>query len=151
MSRVVMQDGVSEYLDALINDSRTKLRPTDFAFSPSKRGCGGIVGGNEIFDGLSQCRDVLEAGATQGFAREHAEPDFDLIEPAGGSRREVEMDMGMPCQPGVASLVAAVAIQNHRQLLVGRRFRDEGIQEAQKVLAALSCCNSRCDLSCGYL
>ena len=53
------------------------------------------MGSDECVDGLSQFRDVTEAGPAQGFSGHDAKPDFDLAEPTRRGGGEVEVHVGM--------------------------------------------------------
>ena len=67
----------------------------DLTFSPDEWHGRFVVVDHEGFDSLSQFPGTVEAGPAQALAREDAEPDFDLIEPAGRGGREVETNIGM--------------------------------------------------------
>ena len=61
--------------------------------------------------GSAQCLNIAEIGAAHGFARQDAEPDSHLVEPAGGgSRGKVEMDIRMRIQLGITLLVSYVFV-----------------------------------------
>ena len=49
----------------------------------------------------------------QGASAEDGEPDLDLVQPGGVGRREVEMHVGMTCQPEVALGLVGVEIVQH--------------------------------------
>lgn len=59
----------------------------------------------------------------------------------------MKMDIRVLCQPSVTSLVGAIVVQDHVQLVIGRRFSDDGVHEAEKVLAALGRRDLRGDLA----
>src|SRR5438093_5996360 len=72
---------------------------------------GGGLGPNEWSGVLIPAFDVLqdvphqgthgvEGAAANRLARQNAKPRFDQIDPRRSCRREVEVDLGMPIQPG---------------------------------------------------
>jgi hypothetical protein len=71
-----------------------------FTFPPFE-GCLSIVGHQEAINGVSDLARRGKAGAAQSLPRENAEPDFDLVEPAGMSRGVMEVNMGVACQPAI--------------------------------------------------
>ena len=48
--------------------------------------------GDERFNGRAKLVLVGETGSAQRFAGQEAKPDFDLIQPTGRSRSEVELN-----------------------------------------------------------
>ena len=80
----------------------------------------GVIGSNE---GINALADLLGAGETcpgQGLADQDTEPDLDLIEPRAVGRREMKVDVLMPCQPAILlGLVSVEVIEDDVQLLAG--------------------------------
>ena len=68
-----------------------------------------------------QLADRGEGAAADGLAFDDAEPDLDKVEPRSRGRREVNVDPGVRCQPGLAFrvLVGGVVVHDQMQLLVG--------------------------------
>ena len=60
-----------------------------------------VISGNEIVNVLPQLLGAGETGGSERLAAENAEPDFNLVEPAGASRGEMKMDPWMSGQPTV--------------------------------------------------
>ena len=86
---------------AQINDSAPRLGAFDFPRAPLERLGGRTLVGDESVDGLTSFGDVLKAGPAPRHSRQDAEPDFNLIESAGGSRGEVKVHVGMLRKPGI--------------------------------------------------
>ncbi len=74
----------------------------DLGFCPEERSGGFVVVGDDDLDMSDEFGDALKRDAFERFCREDREPDFDLIEPGGMRRREVEMDVLVAFQPHVA-------------------------------------------------
>lgn len=96
-----------------------------------------LVGsGNKSFDSGSEFILVCEVSSTQYFAGQETEPDFDLIEPTGGCRREVKLNPAVILlQPVGVFLVGGIVIQNDMNVFIGRQLGNDLIQEASKVFA----------------
>ena len=73
----------------------------DLDFFPFKGRRPWVVDLDKFVNGLAQLPDRSEAGSLEGTAAENAEPDFNLIEPAGPSRGEMKMHLRMPSQPTI--------------------------------------------------
>src|SRR5437667_6872910 len=68
-------------------------------------------------DSFSDLARRGEAGTAQSLPRQNAEPDFDLIEPAGVGRCVVHTEVGVACQPAIPlRLMTAQVIQDHVEL-----------------------------------
>ena len=87
-----------------------ELRSLHLAFAPLERLGLVSIRGDKGLDGRPQFGHACEAGATQGFARQDPKPDFDLVEPTGGGRREMNVDIRVLGQPRVTFLVRAVVV-----------------------------------------
>jgi hypothetical protein len=75
----------------------------DLGFGPNKRLGGFVVGIDERIDVPSKLFNRCEGCAVQGLALQDREPDFDLVEPGGPRRREVQMHVRMTLEPAVVS------------------------------------------------
>src|SRR6187401_1455131 len=73
----------------------------DLGFRPSEWSGALVVGVDEGIDVLSQLLNRSEGGAAQGFSFQDREPDFDLVEPGGACRCEVEMHVLVTLEPAV--------------------------------------------------
>ena len=60
-----------------------------------------VVGFDEGIDVLAELGDGSERGAVQRLSLQDREPDFDLVEPGGPRRREVEMHVRMTFEPAI--------------------------------------------------
>jgi hypothetical protein len=71
------------------------------------KGLGMFVGpGDEGFDRLPQLLLAGKTGAAQRLSRQQSEPDLDLVKPACGSRREMELNSAAVAgKPVVVALV----------------------------------------------
>ncbi len=74
----------------------------DLAFCPDEWPGGFVVVGDERLDVGNEFWNTLERGAVERFSREDREPDFNLIEPGGVRRRELEMHVLVTLGPHVA-------------------------------------------------
>ena len=121
------------------------MSPFDLALAPFEWLRGGVVGGDERVDGLTQFGDAAEAGAAEGLSGHNPKPDFNLIEPARRSRGEVEVHVGVLCEPVVAFFVGAVVVEDHVQFAFWRSVCRDLIHELQELCAALERRLARCD------
>ena len=60
-----------------------------------------VVGFDEGIDVLAELGDGSERGAVQRLSLQDREPDFDLVEPGGPRRREVETHVRMTFEPAI--------------------------------------------------
>ena len=84
----------------------------DFGFGPDEGPGALIVGLDEGIDVLPELGDGGEGRAAQGFPGEDGEPDFDLVEPGGSRRGEVEMHIGMRREPSFVLLVGVEVVKH---------------------------------------
>lgn len=124
----------------------------DFALAPVKR-LGVLISlGNEGLNGGTELIFVGKAGSAQCLAGQEAEPDFHLIEPTGGGGSEVKLHPALVfVQPIRVALVRTVVVKDHMDLLVGRQFGDDRVQETPKVFPLFLLGGLRKDLSAGDL
>ena len=73
----------------------------NLGFSPNKRLGGFIVDVDKSINVLSKLFNGCEGCPVQGLAFQDREPDFDLVEPGGPRRCEVEMHVRMMLEPTV--------------------------------------------------
>ena len=103
-------------------------------------------------EGIDLCPDLLgrgEAGALEGVAAEDGEPDLDLVHPGRMSWGEVEVHVGVPCQPQVAlGLVGVEVVQHDVDLPVGV-IGDDAVQEVQELEPAAALVVPGLDLAIG--
>ena len=72
---------------------------------------------SKLFNGCQGC-------AAKGLAFQDGEPDFDLVEPGGPRRREVEMHVRMTLEPAVVlGLVSIEVIEDDMDGCVLRRLK----------------------------
>ena len=82
----------------------------DDRLGPDEGCCVGIIGLDEGIDVLPELGNGGEGSAAQRLSGEDREPDFDLIEPRGAGRREVEVDVGMTLEPAVVLWLVGLQI-----------------------------------------
>jgi hypothetical protein len=105
----------------------------DLGFGPNKRLGGFIVGIDESIDVLSKLFNRCEGCAVQGLAFQDREPDFDLVEPGGPRRREVEMHVRMTLEPAVVlGLVGIEVVEDDMDGRV-RMSGDDIIHEVEEL------------------
>ena len=99
-----------------------------------------VVGGDEGVDGVAQLPGRGEAGPLQGASAEDAEPNLDLIQPAGVGGGVVEVHVGMTGPPPVAlGLVGVEVVQDHVNGLLRRILADQFVHEVEELSAPASC------------
>src|SRR5438874_2596317 len=84
-----------------VGDTGFEALLMDFGFGPDERFGIFIVFGNEGIDVLAKFGNGGEGCILEGFSSQDREPDFDLVEPGGVRRREVEVDVGMTLEPTI--------------------------------------------------
>ena len=127
----------------------SQLRAFDLALAPDKWSGSFVVCG-EVPDCLRQLLGTAKARAGQGLSGKDAEPDFDLINPARRSRREMESDIGVRGKPSFVLLMGAVVVEDDVDLAVGRlAFNDLG-HEGLKVDALFGLCGLATDDPIGH-
>ena len=62
------------------------------------------------FNGVPQFERARATQAAQRFAGKNSKPDFHLVEPTCRSGREVEVNVRMLEQPGIALFVRAIIV-----------------------------------------
>jgi len=70
-----------------------------FGLEYVQRKGGAVVESDVVHYLVAQVRDRVKDAATDAVARDHAQPDFHLIQTGGVGRREVEFDLGMCRRP----------------------------------------------------
>jgi len=113
------------------------LSAAHFALSPHKGGGVRSVGGGEILNGRNERVSALEAGVVQGLALEDAEPNLDLVEPAGAGRREMKGDVRMLGEPVVILLMGVQVVQDDVDLPVSGLVRHNLVHKGLEVGALL--------------
>ncbi|OQC72301.1 MAG: hypothetical protein BWX44_01756 [Spirochaetes bacterium ADurb.Bin001] len=107
------------------------------------------VSGNECFDGLAQLGGAFDAEAAERLPGQDPKPNLHLIEPTGGSGREMEMNIGMAGQPRVAFLVGAVIVQDHVQFLLRSGVGHHLVHELEELFSPLQLRDGGLDLAGG--
>jgi hypothetical protein len=69
-----------------------------------------VVGFDEGIDVLAELGDGSERGAVQRLSLQDREPDFDLVEPGGPRRREVETHVRMTFEPAIVPGLVGVQV-----------------------------------------
>lgn len=95
-----------------------------------------IVAGDERVDGLPHLARRGEARAAERSPAQYAKPALDLIEPAGMSRREVEVHGRVLGEPAVVLGLVRVEIVQHDVDLLAGVGRDHLVHEGQELAAA---------------
>src|SRR5579864_7136971 len=90
----------------------------DFLLGPRERRGGLVVVGDKSIDVLLQLLDRGERFATQRLALENGEPGLDLIEPRRASGGEMEMDLWVLLEPGLAFLVGVEIVEDDMQFTI---------------------------------
>ena len=101
---------------------------------------GGIVLGNEaVNDGL-KVDDRFEDPVFEPATREFCEETFYGVEPRARCRREVECPTRMAVEPSsdLIFFVRRIVVENHMDGLVSRHFTLDAVEEADKLLMAVS-------------
>jgi hypothetical protein len=94
-----------------------------------------VVSSEEGFNGLAQLILGFEASSIECLALQQAEYDFNLVQPTGRSRREMELDSPFELrQPVVISFVRGVVIEDEVDLCVLRLIGQHAVEEAAKIL-----------------
>ena len=104
----------------------------DCCGQPMKRFGKAVVGCDEAIDTLAHLLNRVEAGGSEGCTAKDAEPDFDLVEPAGMGRREVKVDIGVAGEPGIVSgFVGVEVVEDNMEFLV-RVSGDDLVHEGEE-------------------
>src|SRR6266705_2625816 len=82
----------------------------DLGFGPDERFGIFIVVGNEGVDVLTKFGNRGEGCILEGFSSQDREPDFDLVEPRGVRRREVEADIRMTLEPTISFRLVSIEV-----------------------------------------
>ena len=82
----------------------------DLGFGPDERPSVFVVSLDESIDVLAELGDGSERGAVQRLSLQDREPDFDLVEPGGPRRREVETHVRMTFEPAIVPGLVGVQV-----------------------------------------
>ena len=107
----------------------------NLAFRPLEGRSGFVVRGYESVDRLSHLLGRGETYPSQSAATQDAEPAFNLIEPTGVGRREVEMDRAMARQPTVMLRFVGIEIVHPHVQFPARIECDHLVHEGKKIAA----------------
>src|ERR1700730_1758613 len=105
----------------------------DRGFAPGEGAGGLVIALDEGIDVFPEVGDAGEAGALQRLSAEDGEPAFDLIEPGGVRRGEVEMNVLVPTEPGVALWFVGVEIVENDVDLVRGMGGDDLVHEIEEL------------------
>ena len=109
----------------------------DLRLRPLKGGTVFIVGFGEPGDGPPQLPGRSEAPVSDHSGGQDAEPNFNLIEPAGIGRGVVKVHVGVTGEPGTMFLlVGREVIQHHVQFLIRGIPGDEVIHKVKEFTSA---------------
>ena len=100
----------------------------------------GVVSSEIQADGVLQCTRAAVAAAPDLLLGECPKPTFDLVDPGGVGRREVQVEPGMAQQPTLDKrrLVRAVIVEDQMDLEVAWNLGIDAIQELAKLNRAVS-------------
>ena len=89
-----------------------------------------------VSDGSYQVWHTPEASPTQAFIREFAKPALDQVQPGTRSRNKVQMEPGVPPEPGLHArmLVGSIVVHDKMQIEFGRGFSVDLFEEADEFL-----------------
>src|SRR5271167_1877699 len=104
----------------------------NLAFRPLEGRSGFVVCSYESVDRLSHLPGRGETCPSQSATTQDAEPAFNLIEPTGVGRREVEMDRAMARQPTVMLRFVSIEIVHHHVQFPARIECDHSFMKARK-------------------
>jgi hypothetical protein len=114
------------------------LAALNFALAPAEGFGALIVFLDEGFNGPAQLIFGFETGAAKGFALQQTEHNLNLVQPTGGSRREVELDATLEfCQPVVVAFVGGIVVEDDVDFFVLQLLCKHAFQEAPKVFPLL--------------
>ena len=108
----------------------------DLCFGPNERLGAVIVVGDEGIDVLAKFGNRSEGCVLEGFSCQDREPDFNLIEPGGVRRCEVEVDMRMTPDPTIRFRLVSVEVVEDDVESVARVAGDNIFHEVEQLDAA---------------
>ncbi len=124
----------------------------DGVFGPLEGRGVGVVDLDEVVDGITDLAEMSEAGALECGARQDAEPEFDLVEPAGPGGDEVEMHVLVLLEPAVVlGLVSIEVVEDHVEVDVWGVVGDEFVHEGEEVAPRAPRMMARLDATGGHL
>lgn len=87
-------------------------------------------------DGIDQVRDAFENTPANTFVSDLTEPTLDQIQPGTGGRNEVQMEPGMPFEPGFdpRMLVSAVIVDDEMEIEAGKSAGIDFVEKPDKLL-----------------
>ena len=82
---------------------------------------------------------LLKGAAAESFVGDLAKPSFHQVQPGTGSRNEMQMEAGMPLQPGLNArmFVGPVVVHDQMQIHLGRSLGIDRLEEPDKLLMAM--------------
>ena len=110
----------------------------NLALPPTERFGALVVLFDEGFNGLAQLIFGFETGSAERFALQQTEHNLNLVQPAGGSRREVKLDATLElCQPVVVPFMGGIVVEDDVDFFVLRLLCKHTIKEALKIFPLL--------------
>jgi hypothetical protein len=108
-----------------------------------------VVASDVAHDLSPQVRDGREYAARDDVALDLGEPDFDLVQPRGVGRREVQVDVAMSIQELLhsASLVRREVVEDHVDLSPSGLRSDQLREEGDELIAGVALNGLAVDLS----
>src|SRR5271166_4566031 len=128
-----------------------EMHIANLAFRPREGRGGLVVGSYESVDCLSNLLGRGETYPSQSATTQDAEPAFNLIEPTGVGRREVEMDRAMARQPTVMLGFVGIEIVHHHVQFPARIECDHLVHEGKKIAASTPVSVSAHDLAAEHI
>ncbi len=120
----------------------------DIALPPAERFGALVVSPEESFNRLTQLIFGFEASSVECFALQQTEHDFNLVQPACRSRREMKPDPALEFrQPVVVSFVSGIVIEDDMDFPVLWQIGQYAVQKAAKVFPLLIFGELRVDLA----
>src|SRR5512133_413788 len=120
-----------------------------FGGLPGERFCALVVADDEGIDLLPDLLGGGEGGPLERGAAENGEPDLDLVQPGGVGWREMEMHVGMACQPEVTLGLVRVQIVEHDVDFPTGMVGHDAVHEVEKLDPAPAPVVPRLDLAGG--
>jgi hypothetical protein len=99
----------------------------------------------QIFiNGRNQCRNTPEGATTESPFGDFTEPFLHRVPPGTGSRNKVNVESGMPRQPGLKArmFVSSVVVHDQVHIQLWWSFEIDRFEEADKLLMTMPCMQS---------
>ena len=98
------------------------------------------MGADEAVDFFDEVGGGIERAATDGALSDEGEEAFDLVEPGGVGRREVNVPARTACEPSsdLGMLVGGVVVDDEMDVELGRHIGLDVTQEGEELLMAMA-------------